>query len=91
MTYAGTYFGMGIGKIMIVVLFMFIGLMIGIHRKLIPLSLVFLSIYVGSLFSKGNGRIYPILVFFFLSVFISNKLTNYFKAKKKGNFLKFLL
>ena len=49
MAYAGTYFGMGIGKIMIVIVFMFIGLMLGIHRKLIPLSLIFLSIYVGSL------------------------------------------
>ena len=71
MTYAGTYFGMGIGKIMIVALFMFIGLMIGIHRKLIPLSLIFLSIYVGSLFSKGNGRIIPnISIFLFKCVSI---------------------
>ena len=90
MTYAGTYFGMGVGKIMIVIIFMFIGLMLGIRRKLIPLSLIFLSIYAGSLFSKGNGRIYPIIIFFVLGIIISNKLTNYFYKKKKKTFLKFL-
>ena len=51
MTYAGTYFGMGQGKIMIVGNFYaYVGLMLGINRKIIPLSLIFLSIYVGSLF-----------------------------------------
>ena len=90
MTYASTYFGMGTGKIMIMIVFMFTGLMIGIHRKLIPLSVIFLGIYIGSLFSKGNGKIYTILIFFILSIIISNKLAGYFVNKKKGTLLKFL-
>ena len=64
MTYAGTFFGMGNGKVLIVIAFMFVGLMLGVNRKILPLSLVFLGIYFGSFFSKGNGRIYPILFFF---------------------------
>ena len=84
MTYAGTYFGMGQGKIMIVVIFMIIGLMLGINRKIIPLSLIFLSIYVGSLFSSGNGRIYPIII-------LSKKIANKYQNTKKNLFMKYLL
>ena len=91
MTYAGTYFGMGIGKIMIVVVFMSLGLMLGINRRLVPLSLIFLGIYIGSLFSKGNGRIYPILIFFILTLFLSKKISNHFKKKKKGFFIRFFI
>ena len=91
MTYAGTYFGMGQGKIMIVVIFMLIGLMLGINRKIIPLSLIFLSIYVGSLFSSGNGRIYPIIILFIISFILSKKITNKYKNTKKNSFMKYLL
>ena len=91
MTYAGTYFGMGLGKIMIVGVLMFVGLMLGINRKIIPLSLIFLSIYIGSLFSAGNGRIYPIIIFFILSFILSKKITNKYKNAKKGSFMKYLL
>ena len=48
MTYAGTFFGMGIGKVLIIIAFMFVGLMLGINRKILPLSLVFLGIYFGT-------------------------------------------
>ena len=91
MTYAGTYFGMGLGKIMIVGVLIFVGLMLGINRKIIPLSLIFLSIYIGSLFSAGNGRIYPIIIFFILSFILSKKITNKYKNAKKGSFMKYLL
>ena len=91
MTYAGTYFGMGLGKIMIVGVLMCVGLMLGINRKIIPLSLIFLSIYIGSLFSAGNGRIYPIIIFFILSFILSKKITNKYKNAKKGSFMKYLL
>ena len=91
MTYAGTYFGMGLGKIMIVGVLMFVGLMLGINRKIIPLSLIFLSTYIGSLFSAGNGRIYPIIIFFILSFILSKKITNKYMNAKKGSFMKYLL
>ena len=91
MTYSGTYFGMGLGKIMIVVIFMLIGLMLGINRKIFPLSLIFLSIFVGSLFSSGNGRIYPIIILFIISFILSKKIANKYKNTKKGSFMKYLL
>ena len=91
MTYAGTFFGMGIGKVLIVIAFMFVGLMLGIDRKILPLSLVFLGIYFGSLFSKGNGRIYPILIFFILSFYVSKKISNKYKNKKNSFLLKFFI
>lgn len=91
MTYAGTYFGMGLGKIMIVGVLIFVGLMLGINRKIIPLSLVFLSIYIGSLFSSGNGRIYPVIIFFIISLILSKKIANKYKNTKKGSFMKYLL
>ena len=91
MTYAGTYFGMGQGKTMIVGFFMLIGLMLGINRKIIPLSLIFLSIYVGSLFSSGNGRIYPIIILFIIGLILSKKIANKYQNTKKNLFMKYLL
>ena len=76
---------------MIVGVLIFVGLMLGINRKIIPLSLIFLSIYIGSLFSAGNVRIYPIIIFFILSFILSKKITNKYKNAKKGSFMKYLL
>ena len=70
---------------------MFVGLMMGINRKILPLSLVFLGIYLGSLFSKGNGRIYPILLFFIISFYVSRKISNKYKNKKDNFLLKFFI
>ncbi len=91
MTYAGTFFGLGTGKILITILFAFSGLIIGLYRKLMPLSLIFLSIYIGSLFSKGNGRILPIVLFFLLALFVSKKISQKYEKKQKNYLLKFFL
>ena len=91
MTYAGTYFGMGNGKILVVGFFILIGLMLGINRKIIPLSLIFLSFYLGSLFSAGNGRIYPIIILFIISFILSKKISNKFKNIKKNSLMKYFL
>jgi len=88
MTYTGTYFGMGSGKILVVILFMIIGLMIALNRKFIPLSIVFLFIYIGSLFSKGNGKIYTVIIFFFIGLYLSKKFSRYFSTFKTNFFLK---
>ena len=86
MTYAGTYFGMGSGKILAILLFMIIGLMIALKRKILQLSIIFFLIYVGSLFSKGNGRIYTVIIFFLIGLYLSKKIKKYF-SKIKYNFI----
>ena len=73
MTYIGTFFGMGIGKFMITIIFAFVGLVNAMHRKVFALSTIFLFIYLGSLFSQGNGRIYPILLFYFFGCLVYKK------------------
>ena len=45
MTYIGTFFGMGIGKVMITVVFAFVGLINAMHRKIFALSTIFLFIF----------------------------------------------
>ena len=91
MTYAGTYFGLGIGKILITFVFAFIGLLIGLTRKILPLSLIFFSIYFGSLFSKGNGRIFPIILFFILALYFSRKISQKYEKLNKNSILKFFI
>ncbi len=81
MMYIGSYFGMGIGKTLIIIIFALIGLLNAMHRKLIPLSIIFISIFIGSLFSSGNGRIYPILIFYFFSLWISKKISKRFNSQ----------
>ncbi len=91
MGYVGTYFGMGSGKVLVTILFMNIGLFIALNRKIIPLSVVFLSIYLGSLFSKGNGKIYTIILCFWLGLLVSKKFSTYFFKSKKNMILKFFI
>ena len=90
MTYLGSYFGMGSGKILVVIFFMVIGLLVALSRKIIPLSVLFVMIYIGSLFSKGNGKIYTIIIFFLLGLYLSRKTKSYF-LKKRKNFIQKLL
>ena len=90
MTYAGTYFGMGSGKILAILFFMIIGLMIALNRKIIQLSIIFFLIYAGSLFSKGNGRIYTVIIFFLIGLYLSKKIKKYFLMKKTNFITKFL-
>ena len=90
MTYAGTYFGMGSGKILVILFFMIIGLMIALNRKIIQLSLIFFLIYAGSLFSKGNGRIYTVIIFFLIGLYVSKKIKKYFLMTKSNFITRFL-
>jgi len=89
MTYTGSYFGMGIGKFLAIILFMIIGLSIGLKRKIIPLSIVFLLMYIGSLFSKGNGKIYTTILFFLIGLYLSKKIINI--KINKNNLIRFLI
>ncbi len=91
MTYIGTYFGMGTGKILIAIVFSIVGLMLGLSRKIIPLSLVFVCIYIGSLFSKGNGRIFPIILFFIIGLYLSKYFSKKYSKSYKSKLLKFFI
>ncbi len=91
MSYAGTFFGMGTGKILVIIFFMIIGLLIALNRKIFPLSLVFFLTYVGSLFSKGNGKIYTTVLFFLIGLYLSKKIPNYFRKTQDNKFMKFFL
>ena len=91
MTFIGTFFGMGTGKIMITAVFAFVGLVNAIHRRILGLSIVFLFIYLGSLFSNGNGRIFPILLFYFFSLWFTKKIFKNIKKIEKNSFLNFFI
>ncbi len=91
MSYAGTFFGMGKGKILVIISFMIIGLLIALNRKIVPLSVVFFLTYVGSLFSKGNGKIYTTVLFFLIGLYLSKKISNYFTKNESKKILKFFL
>jgi len=91
MTYIGTFFGMGIGKVMITVVFAFVGLINAMHRKIFALSTIFLFIFLGSLFSQGNGRIYPILIFYLFSLWLTKKIFRKSKKKNTKSFLNYFI
>ncbi len=91
MTLIGSFFGMGVGKIMMTCIFGVIGLVNAMHRKILSLSIIFLSIYLGSLFSQGNGRILPILIFYLFSLWFTKKIFKNNFNKDKKSFLNFFI
>ena len=91
MSYIGSHFGFGIGKTMVIIFFAIIGMLMGINRKIIPLTIIFGFVYVGSLFSKGNGRIYTVLIFFLLSLYVSKLIKKNFKSKSNKFFLNYFI
>ena len=90
MVFIGSYFGMGIGKTLMIIFSGIIGLFIGIHRKLISSSMIFIFIFLGSLFSKGNGKIYTVILGFVIGLYISKKISKFFSKKYKNRFIKFI-
>ena len=90
MGYVGSHFGMGIGNTLMVALSLLIGLFIGLHRKILSSSIIFLFIYIGSLFSKGNGKIYTVLVGFFIGLYISKKIKELANKKRNKSIFNFL-
>ena len=90
MAYIGSHFGMGIGKDLVIITFVIIGLFIGLHKKILNSSIILFFCYFGSLFSKGNGRIYTVIIFFFIGLYLSKKIKKYF-LMTKSNFITRLL
>ena len=83
MIYVGSHFGMGLGNTLFIILFFFIGLIIGLKNKILSSLLIFLFIYLGSLFGQGNFKVLSIIIFFVLSIFIVRKLKKIFDNKNK--------
>jgi len=91
MIFIGTHFGMGLGKDLIVIVFALIGLLIGLHKKIISSSIVFFFCYIGSLFSMGNGKIYTVLAGFFIGLYITKKIKIFLVKKNKNKLINFFI
>ena len=86
MAYVGSYFGMGLGNTLFIIVFFILGSILGIHFKIITSSIIFFFIYVGSFFGQGNGTSLSVLVFFILGIYTSKKIKKYFNNSKFNNF-----
>ena len=91
MAYVGSYFGLGIGKNLVVIGFIIVGCFIGLYKKLFTSSLVFLFIYIGSLFSKGNGKIYTVLLGLLLGIYLSKKISLQVNKLTNNKIIKFFI
>ena len=74
MAYVGSYFGMGIGNTLFIITFFLMGLVIGLHTKILSSLSIFLFIYLGSLFGNGQGKVLSVLVFFIIGIIIVRKI-----------------
>ena len=70
MTFVGSFFGMGLGNILFMIIFFLSGLIIGLHTKVVSSLSIFLFIYLGSLFGNGQGKVLFVLVSFFLGIYL---------------------
>ena len=91
MGYVASHFGMGLGKIMLIILFSIYGLFLGLRNKMASLSLIILFIYLGSLFSKGNGKIYAVLFFFVIGIYFAKEITKMIRRSTKNKFINFFI
>ena len=87
----GSHFGMGIGNILNIIIFSFVGLFIGLHRKIASSLLIYLFIYFGSLFSKGNGKIATVIIGFLIGLYLSKKFTNISKKYSDNKLINFFV
>ena len=78
MGYVGSYFGMGVGNTLFIIIFSILGSILGINFKILSSTLIFLLIYIGSLFGKGNGTTLSVAFFFVLGILIARKTKKYF-------------
>ncbi len=86
MAYAGSFFGMGLGNTLFIIIFAIIGSILGIHFKVLSSTIIFLFMYFGSLFGQGNGTTLSVILFFFLGLFFANKLKKYFLKSSFNNY-----
>ena len=74
MIYVGSYFGLGLGNTLFMIVFFLIGLIIGLHTKILSSLSIFMFIYLGSLFGNGQGKVLSVLVFFILGIYLVRKI-----------------
>jgi glycosyltransferase involved in cell wall biosynthesis len=74
MTFVGSYFGMGLGNTLFMIIFFLTGLIIGLHTKIISTLSIFLFIYLGSLFGNGQGKVLFVLLFFILGIYLVRRI-----------------
>jgi len=80
MTFVGSYFGMGLGNTLFMIIFFITGLIIGLHTKIISSMSIFLLIYLGSLFGNGQGKVLSVLVFFTFGIYMVRKIKKIVKS-----------
>ena len=81
MTFVGSYFGMGTGKVLFMIIFFCIGLYIGLKNKFFSSAIVFFFIYMGSFFGNGQGKVLSVFLFFILGLYLAKKTGIYIKKK----------
>ena len=86
MAFVGSYFGMGLGNTLFIIIFFILGSILGIHFKILSSSIIFLFIFVGSLFGKGNGTTLAVTIFFVLGLFVALKSKRFFSNSKLSNY-----
>ncbi len=74
MTFVGSYFGMGLGNLLFMIIFFLMGMVIGLHTKFFSTLFLFLFIYVGSFFGNGQGKVLFVLLFFILGIFLVRQI-----------------
>tara|TARA_B100000579_G_C22845690_1_gene864160 strand:- start:985 stop:2022 length:1038 start_codon:yes stop_codon:yes gene_type:complete len=84
MSYVGSYFGMGLGNTLFIIIFFLLGLIIGLKTKILSSLTIFLFIYLGSLFGQGQGQVLSVLIFFILGIYFTNKLRKKINIKHKS-------
>ena len=82
MSYVGSYFGMGLGNTIFILIFGIIGSIIGLNFLIIPSSLIFLFIYIGSLFGQGNGKTISVTIFFCFGIIFARYIKKYLSKSK---------
>ena len=91
MSFIGSYFSLGIGKIIVIVILFVIGCFIGLHNKLLPSAIILIFSYFGSLFSSGNGKIITVALAFFIGIFLSKKIKSLLDYNSRNRFIKFFV
>ena len=86
MAYVGSFFGMGLGNTLIIIIFAIIGSILGINFKVLSSTIIFLFMYIGSLFGQGNGTTLSVILFFFVGLFFAKKLKKYFFKSSFKNY-----
>ena len=91
MMYIGSHFSKGTGILLAILITFIIGLFIGLKRKIVSSSLIYLFCFVGSLFSKGNGRTYTVILGFFIGLYLSKEVVKLVRKKTKNKFIHFFV